>query len=309
MTAGLAQALQPAVRANRRQRLVERWMAFAFVFPAVLLLTAITLAPLVVLLVLSFTDYELGNTTTEIVGLSNFSKAMADTVFRRSIWNTAVYVAIVLPGAVGFGLLVAILVHGRKKTRSFYEIAYFLPVASTLIAMATVWQFLLHPQLGPINAFLNLIGIGKLTFLSDPALALPSLAVLAMWQLIGFNMVLFLAGLSSIPKDLYEAAEIDGCASGLDRFMTITWPMLGPTTMFVIVTTSITAFKVFDTVALLTRGGPMGTTEVLLYAIYLEAFQYFRTGYAAALTLIFLVFILAFSLIQTLILDRRVHYG
>ena len=120
---------------------------------------------------------------------------------------------------------------------------------------------------------------------------LPTLAAIGIWQLVGFNMVLFLAGLSAIPRDLYEAAEIDGCRSGIDRFLTITWPLLGPTTMFVIVTTSITAFKVFDTVAVMTRGGPMGSSEVLLYAIYLEGFQYFHMGYAAALTLIFLAFV------------------
>jgi multiple sugar transport system permease protein len=159
-----------------------------------------------------------------------------------------------------------------------------------------------------VNAVLKLIGVGEVAFLSEPSLALPTLAVIGMWQLIGFNMVLFLAGLSAIPRDLYEAAEIDGCANGVDRFLTITWPMLGPTTMFVIVTTSITAFKVFDTVAVMTRGGPAGSSEVLLYAIYLEGFQYFHTAYAAALTLIFLAFILLFSLFQTFSLERRVHY-
>ena len=144
--------------------------------------------------------------------------------------------------------------------------------------------------------------------LSEPAYVLPTLAGIEIWHLLGFNMVLFLAGLSAIPRDLYEAAEIDGCRGGIDRFLTITWPLLGPTTMFVIVTTSITAFKVFDTVAVLTRGGPMGASEVLLYAIYLEGYQYFHMGYAAALTLVFLVFVLIFSVVQTFVLDRRVHY-
>ena len=122
------------------------------------------------------------------------------------------------------------------------------------------------------------MGFDEVPFLSEPAYVLPTLAAIGIWQLVGFNMVLFLAGLSAIPRDLYEAAEIDGCRSGIDRFLTITWPLLGPTTMFVIVTTSITAFKVFDTVAVMTRGGPMGSSEVLLYAIYLEGFQYFHTG-------------------------------
>ncbi|WP_370435705.1 carbohydrate ABC transporter permease [Microvirga sp. TS319] len=301
------EAVPPRARVNR-QAMIEKLVGMGFAFPAFLLLVVITITPLIVLFYLSLTDYELGALDFTNVGLGNFQKAMSDPVFRRSLWNTVLYVSIVLPGAVGLGLLVAVLVHGRRRTRSFYEVIYFLPVTSTLIAMATVWQVLLHPRLGPINAFLRAIGIGEVAFLSDPSLALPTLAVIGIWQLVGFNMVLFLAGLSAIPKDLYEAAEIDGCASGIDRFLTITWPLLGPTTMFVIVTTSITAFKVFDTVAVMTRGGPAGASEVLLYAVYLEGFQYFHTAYAAALTIIFLVFILIFSVIQTFVLDRRVHY-
>lgn len=308
-----ARALSGSGAAQRpfggRQAFIEKVTGMGLALPATLLLLLTSLVPLVVLFLVSFSDYELGAVDIEWVGLANFSKAMGDPVFRRSLWNTFLYVGIVLPGAVCLGLLVAVLVYGRKRTRSFYEIVYFLPVTSTLIAMAVVWQYLLHPRLGPINTFLRTIGAGEYAFLSDPALVVPTLAVIGMWQLIGFNMVLFLAGLSAIPKDLYEAAEIDGCAGGLDRFLTITWPLLGPTTMFVIVTTSITAFKIFDTVAVMTQGGPMGASEVLLYSIYLEGFQYFHTAYAAALTMVFLVFILIFSVIQSFVLERRVHYS
>jgi multiple sugar transport system permease protein len=293
---------------GRRQAVMERIMAAGFALPALLLLLLTILVPLGVLAYLSFTDYELGAVDVNYVGLSNITSALTDPTFRRALTNTLIYVAIVLPGSVILSLLVAVLVHRRKRTRSLYEIIYFLPVTSTFIAMATVWQFVLHPSLGPISAALRWLGIGEIAFLSDPALALPTLAVIGIWQLIGFNMVLFLAGLSTIPKDLYEAAEIDGCGGEIDRFMTITWPLLGPTTMFVIVTSSITAFKVFDTVAVLTHGGPGGSTEVLLYDIYLEGFQYFRMAYAAVLTFIFLIFILVFSIFQTVVMDRKVHY-
>jgi multiple sugar transport system permease protein len=293
----------------RRRLLVEKVTGVGFALPATLLLVTTSLAPLAVLVVLSFTDYDLGNLGFKFVGVDNFGKAMTDPVFRRSLWNTFLYVAIVLPLAVGLALLVAILVHGRRRTRWFYEVVYFLPVTSTLIAMAAVWTFVLHPTLGPVNAMLDALGIERQAFLSDPALVLPTLAVIGVWHLIGFNMVLFLAGLTAIPKDLYEAAEVDGCANPIDRFLTITWPLLGPTTMFVIVTTSITAFKVFDTVAVMTHGGPIGASEVLLYVIYLEGFQYFHTAYAAALTLIFLAFILVFSVIQAFALERRTHYA
>jgi len=300
--------LAAPARPRDRQRLVEKLAGCGFAFPAFLLLLLTNLVPLGVLVYLSFTDYTLGALDTRFLGLQNFSKALGDPILRRSLVNTFAYVAIVLPGAVGLGLLIAVLLHRRKRTRSIYEVIYFLQVTSTLIAMATVWQFILHPRLGPVNGVLRALGFHEMAFLSEPSYVLPTLAAIGIWQLVGFNMVLFLAGLSAIPRDLYEAAEIDGCRGGIDRFLTITWPLLGPTTMFVIVTTSITAFKVFDTVAVMTRGGPMGSSEVLLYAIYLEGYQYFHMGYAAALTLVFLAFVLVFSVLQTLVLERRVHY-
>jgi multiple sugar transport system permease protein len=242
------------------------------------------------------------------VGLDNIERALADPKIRRSLANTLQYVAIVVPASVFIALFVAILVHGRARSRGFYEVVFFLPVTSTLIAMATMWQFLLHPSLGPINGLLKALGFGEIAFLSSPSLVIPTLATIGVWQLVGFNMVLFLAGLSAIPRDLYEAADIDGASHPVDRFLKVTWPLLGPTTMFVTVTTFITAFKVFDTVAVMTRGGPLGRSEVLLYNVYLEGFQYFHLSYAATLTLIFLAFTLAFSVVQTFALDRRVHY-
>ncbi len=294
--------------AARRRHAIERITGAGFALPAFVLLLLTTLAPLAVLLWLSFTNYELGGVDMEWVGLANFQKALGDPIIRRSLVNTLLYVAIVVPGGVFGALLIAILVHRRTRTRSLYEVIYFLPVTSTLIAMATVWQFLLHPSLGPVNGVLKWMGFAPVAFLSEPSTALATLAVIGIWQLLGFNMILFLAGLTAIPRDLYEAADIDGCSGGIDRFLTITWPLLGPTTMFVLVTTMITAFKIFDTVAVITRGGPVGSTEVLLYNVYLEGFQYFHTGYAAALTFIFLAFILVFSAAQTFALDKKVHY-
>jgi multiple sugar transport system permease protein len=304
----VAAAAGPVAPGVRRQRWVESLVGLGFATPAFILLLLTNLAPLAALAFLSITNYELGAVDFSFIGLKNLSKALNDPVIHRSIVNTLLYVAIVVPGAVLISLFVAILIHRRTHTRSFYEVVYFLPVTSTLIAMATMWQFLLHPNLGPINSVLKSIGFGEIAFLSEPKLVIPTLAAIGIWQLIGFNMVLFLAGLSAIPRDLYEAADVDGASHPIDRFLRVTWPMLGPTTMFVTVTTFITAFKVFDTVAVMTRGGPGGASEVLLYAVYLEGFQYFHMSYAATLTLIFLAFTLVFSIVQTFFLDRRVHY-
>lgn len=305
----LALDMPQQIAPRRRRRLwIERVTGLGFAAPALALLVLTMLAPLAVLVVLSLTNYEFGGVDLDFVGLANFQKALADPIIRRSLLNTLIYVAIMVPGGVFGALLIAILIHRRTRSRSLYEVIYFLPVTSTLIAMATVWQFLLHPSLGPVNGLLKWLGFAPVAFLSEPSTALATLAVIGIWQILGFNMILFLAGLTAIPRDLYEAADIDGCSGGIDRFMTITWPLLGPTTMFVVITTMITAFKIFDTVAVMTRGGPVGSTEVLLYNIYLEGFQYFHTGYAAALTFIFLAFILVFSAVQTFALDKKVHY-
>jgi len=296
--------IQPAAAARRRRIAA---LGALFAAPAAVLIVAILVVPVCMLLALSFTDYEIGAIAIRWVGTANFERAITDPVFRRAIANTLLYVAIVLPGGVALGLLFALLIHARTRTRGFYEVVYFLPVTTTLIAMAAVWQFLLHPRLGPVNAALKALGFSEQAFISDPKLLLPTLAAIGLWQVVGFNMVLFLAGLSAIPRDLYDAAAVDGAGGAVDRFLTVTWPMLAPTTLFVAVTTSITAFKVFDTVAALTQG--KYGSEVLLYVIYLEGFQYFKMGYAAALTVVFLAFMLAFSLVQAFQLDRRVHYS
>ena len=294
-----------AARAARAERLSGIGLAL----PALVLMLLINVAPLLVLVGLSLSDYELGAVSSRFVGAENFRHALADPVIRQSIGNTALYVAIVVPSATLLSLGVALLVYGRKQSRALYEVVFYLPVTSTLVAMATVWTFMLHPSIGPISHVLHWFGIQQTSFLGNPGLVLPTLAAIGVWQLLGFNMILFLAGLSAVPRELYEAAEIDGCRNGLDRFLMVTWPLLGPTTVFVLVTTSITALKVFDTVAVITRGGPMNASQVLLYSIYVEGFEYLKSGYAAALTLIFLLFIVLFAVAQTVLADRRVHYG
>jgi multiple sugar transport system permease protein len=296
-----------AIRPKRSS--AERRMALLgvmFAAPAALLLLTFYIIPMVVLAVFSVTDYQLGALSTRFTGVDNFIKAFHDPVFLRALENTAIYAAIVIPCGVFLALGVALLVYGRKRSRAFWEVAYFLPVTATLVAMATVWQFLLHPSLGPVNAAIKALGLQPVAFLSNPTLLIPTMAIIGIWQVLGFNMVLFLAGLTAIPKDLQEAARLDGAKHPIDRFLTVTWPMLGPTTLFVVITTSISALKVFETVAVLTRG--RFGSETLLFDLYLEGFEYSNTGYAAALTLLFLVIVLALSIGQMLHMDRKVHY-
>ena len=167
---------------------------------------------------------------------------------------------------------------------------------------------LMHSNVGLFNQVLALMGLPGQEWLSDRGIVLYSLAVIGIWETVGYNMVLFLAGLAAIPEHLYAAAEIDGVRLGWDRFWTITWPLLGPTTLFVVVVTAARAFRVFETVATLTRGGPGFASDTLVYAMYREGFVYFKAGYASAITMVFFAFVLTLTLVQFGVLERRVHY-
>ena len=298
---------RPSVSRNIQMR-AEAVAGYAFATPALVLILLLLIAPIIVVIVMSLTDYQLGALDWSWVGLGNYAEIFSDRVFRRSLGNTFIYVTIVVPGSVILGLLVAILVHERTKSKAIYQTIFFLPVTTTLIAMSVVWHFLLNPSLGPVTSLSRALGWGEFDVFGDPNLVLVGLAVIGIWQLVGFNMILFLAGLTAIPRDLYDAADIDGADSAWDRFARVTWPMLGPTTLFVVVTTTITAFRVFDTVAVITRGNPQGRSDVLLYTLYKVGFQDFNMGPASAMTIVFLVFVLVVALVQAFVIDRRTHY-
>lgn len=296
-------------QAHRRRDLREALAALALAGPASALILLFLIAPLVCVALLSLTDYQLGAQALRYVGLDNYSQMFADRVFRRSLENTLIYVSVVVPLSVGLGLGAALLIEAGTSLRAFYRTVYFLPVMATLIAMAIVWEFALHPNLGLVNLVLKKAGIAGPDWLHDRHIVLYTLAGIGVWQSLGFNMVLFMAGLQAIPRDLYEAASVDGVSNAWDRFRTVTWPMLGPVSLFVIVITAIRSFQVFDTVQVMTKGGPNRASEVLLYTMYSEGFEFFRTGYAAAVTMVFLAFVLALAALKTWFLDRRVHYA
>ncbi len=295
--------------AHGRRDLREMLAALALAGPAGALILFFLIAPLVSIALLSLSDYQLGAKSLAFIGLDNYTSMFGDRIFRRSLQNTLVYVAVVVPVSVGLGLGAALLIEAGSSLRAFYRTVYFMPVMATLIAMAIVWEFALHPSFGLVNLSLKAIGVTGPDWLQDRRVVLYTLAGIGIWQSLGFNMVLFMAGLQSIPRDLYEAASVDGVNNGWDRFRTVTWPMLGPVSLFVIVITAIRSFQVFDTVQVMTKGGPNRATEVLLYTMYSEGFEYFRTGYAAAVTVVFLAFVLALALLKMWFLDRRVHYA
>lgn len=288
---------------------VQSTTAWTLAAPAVVLMALMLVGPTLAVVALAFTDYQLGAQSLEWIGLGNFRDLANDRTFWKSLSNTLLYAAIVVPGSVALGLGAALLIESGTSLRAFYRAVFFIPVMSTLIAMAIAWEFMLHPGFGLVNLALKSVGIAGPNWLRTDGLALYVLAVIGIWQQFGFNMVLFLAGLVSIPRLLYEAAAMDGASSPWERFRLVTWPMLGPVTLFVVVISAIRAFQVFDTVAVLTKGGPNKSTEVLLYSMYAEGFEFFRSGYASAITVVFLLLVLAVTVIKARVMEKRVHYA
>jgi multiple sugar transport system permease protein len=301
-------AAQGASQSTPRRPAPGSLIAWLLTAPAIVAYVLMLLAPTVAMLMLAFTDYEFGAQTFRWVGLNNFSEMLADRGAIAAVRNTALYVLFVTPISIVVGLLLAVLVDGGLRGRTAFRAIFFLPVVSLTAAMAVAWQYILHPTIGPLNALLRMVGAPTPNWLGSSDMVMISLGFIGIWENIGFNMVLFLAGLTAIPRDLYAAAEVDGAPSAWSRFWLVTWPMLGPTTLFVVTITTIRSIRVFDTVAVLTQGGPNKASEVLLHTMYVEGFQFFRMGYSAAITMLFLAVVLVLMLIQTRIIERRVHY-
>jgi multiple sugar transport system permease protein len=294
------------------RRVRETLCNLQLVGPATLAMLILIFLPALIVGILSFTDYLFGASTFNWVGLDNYTALFTDKTGRRAVINTLIYVSLVMPSSIILSLMAAVGIHsvGRWSmgTANFLRTAYFMPVVATLVAMATVWQMLLHPSLGLVNQVFAKIGLPGQEWLSDSGIVLITLAGIGVWETVGYNMILFLAGLVAIPRHLYDAAQIDGANHGWERFWTVTWPMLGPTTLFVLVVTATRSFRVFETVATLTNGGPGFASDVLVFAMYREGFVYFKAGYSGAITMVFFFFVLALTLTQLRIVEKRVHY-
>jgi multiple sugar transport system permease protein len=298
-----------AARSRPARAASEALVGWLLAGPAMAMTWLLLLGPAAAVVALSFTDWTFGAPAIGWAGLDNYREMLGDPTFWKSLTNTLLYVAFTVPLSVLGGLAVALLIEAGLSLKSFYRTIYFLPVTSTLLAMGFVFQFAFHPTFGVVNQTLHSLGLPTRDWLNDPSTALYALGVIGIWQALGLNMVLFLAGLKSIPQELYEASAIDGVDSRWERFRRVTLPMLTPAAVFVVSITTIRSFQVFDTIASLTGGGPNKATDVLLFEMYQQGFSFLRSAYAAALTCVFLVFVLVLTLIQTRWLDRRAHYG
>jgi len=276
--------------------------AWAFLAPAIILLFLFFLVPVAAGLLLSLTDfdiYAIGSPgLARFVGLDNFRRLLSDGTFWMALGNTLKFVFIGGPLSVGVSLGAALLLNAKLvKMRGFFRTVYFAPVVTTLVSVAIVWRYLYHPKYGLLNFVLGLVGIGPIDWLGDPQWAMPAIILLAVWKNFGYNMLIFVAGMQTIPENLYEAAAIDG-AGPFRRFLHITVPGLGPTFLFISVTTMIGFFQLFAEPYVMTQGGPLGATRSLVLFMYEEGFRWWRMGMAAAVAGVLLVITLAGALVQ-----------
>ncbi len=275
---------------------------WAFVTPALALIGVFFFVPVLGGLVLSFTDfdvYAIGQPeVARFVGLQNYAEVLANPLFWKALGNTLVFVLAGGPLSVITSLVAALLVSSKLvRFPGLFRSIFFMPVVTTLVAVAIAWRYLYHSQYGLLNRALGLAGIHPVDWLGDPHWAMPAIILLAVWKNFGYNMLIFIAGLQSIPEEMYEAAELDG-ASAWSRFVHVTLPNLAPTFLFVGVMTMLGQFQLFSEPYVMTQGGPLKATTTVVLLMYEEGFRWWRMGTAAAIAFVLFVIMLLGTMLQ-----------
>lgn len=277
-------------------------MGWAFAAPFVILFGAFLALPILASFLLSFTSFGLRDLANpagaSAVGLKNYIDLFSDAKFWKALFNTFYFVIVGVPVTLAFGLLIAnALNRGVNRFRTAFRVGYYLPVITSIVAIAVVWRFLLNPDVGLINMLLGGLGIAGPSWLADPVLAMPSIIAMAVWRNLGFAMIVFLAGMQAIPAQLYEAAGIDG-AGRWQSFRYVTIPMLRPTILFMTVITTIGYLQLFEEPFVMTGGGPLDATLSVTMYMFQQGFTFFHQGYASAIAYFLFVIVAIVAVLQ-----------
>ncbi len=299
---------QPKVYWTRKRR--EQLAGWLFIAPEVIGMLVIAVFPLVFSLILSLTEWNLvgGLSAIHFVGLDNFVELFRDNRFLQALKNNVLFTLGTVPVTMLLGVVFSALIHKKLYAKTYFKVAFFVPYICFTVAIAAVWQALYHPSKGPVNQILMQLGLSDPPrWLVDTSFSLIAIMIIYIWQLLGYQIIIFLAGMTNIPEELYEAATIDG-ASGIGQFRRITLPLLGPTTFFLAITSTISSFKIFDMIKFLTDGGPNYSSTVIVYQIYEEGFERFKMGYASAMSWVLFLIIMLVTSITWITQSRKVHY-
>jgi len=283
----------------RKRKIRDHLVAYSFIAPNFIGFAVFTLVPMLFSFVLSLMEWDGGTVNPmKFTGIQNYLRLFADSKFQNAYWNTLVYALGYVPLTLVLSLLLAIVLNAKIRGRNFFRTLSFFPYVASIVAVASVWNMLFNPSMGPVNMFLSALGIENLPrWSADKNWAMITVILFSVWRSIGYYMIIFLAGLQGINADLYEAASLDG-AGKWKQFLNVTLPQLKPTTFFVVVMLTIGSFKVYDQIFLITQGGPGDRTMVLVYYIYNQAFKYSDYGYASTVSIVLFLTVLAVTLIQ-----------
>lgn len=295
------------VRKRKKKGNMNTLIAYSFLLPNFIGFLVFTLVPVLAAFALSFMEWDTANPMV-FVGFKNFTRLLKDETFKISLWNTLYFALGSVPLTLVCSLVLALALNKGLKGVEAFRTVFFLPYITSLVAMAVVWNMLFHPTLGPINQVLLAIGIKNPPgWTSSVEWAMPAVIITSIWRNMGYYMVMYLAGLQGIPKELYEAATVDG-ANAWHKFRKITLPMLTPTTFFVSIMLTISCFKVFDLILVMTDGGPGRATNVLVYHIYNQAFINSKFGYSSAIAMVLFAIVLVITVIQFQFEKKWVNY-
>lgn len=276
-------------------------MGMIFILPALLGTMIFIIIPVICSFGFSFIKWDLLN-KPEFVGFDNYINIFSDPLFGKILLNTIVFALSTSILGVIIPLILAVILNSKIRGAEFFKTAYFLPFITPMIVIAIIWQWIFDPNIGILNHFLRL----HINWLYDPNFAMPAIIIVSVWKLIGYNMVIFLSGLSALNQSLFEAAKIDG-AGKIATFKHVTVPLLSPTIFFVVVITCISSFQIFDLIYLMTQGGPLDSTNVLVYAIYKNAFEYFKIGEASAIAYVLFIIIFGLTMLQWQLRKKLVY--
>ena len=270
----------------------QRFAGWIFIFPALIGTIIFIIIPVICSFGLSFAKWDLLN-PIQFVGLDNYKKIFSEPLFFKILWNTIVFAVSTSVLGVIIPLILACILNSKIRGSEFYKTAYFLPFITPMIVIGVVWEWIFDPNIGLLNHILHL----HINWLYDTHYAMTALIIVSVWKLIGYNMVIFLSSLAGISQSMFEAAKIDG-ANAFQTFKNVTVPLLSPTIFFVVIITAISSFQIFDLIYLMTQGGPLDSTNVLVYAIHKNAFEYFNVGKASAIAYVLFLLILVLTLCQ-----------
>lgn len=283
------------------------WSAYFYLFPALAIILTFHVLPIFYAMVISVHSGGMTNYFKNFVGLSNFEYVITNKHFWYSMWNTVYYVVGTVPAQIFMSLFIAILLNQKIKGLEMYRVIYFLPVITSVNAISIVWKYI-YQKYGVLNSFVGfLTGIPGPDWLMDTTWAMPAIIIMSIWKGLGYNVIIFLAGLQNVPPSLYDAAKIDG-AGRWKTFWNVTWPMISPTTFFVMIMSTISSFQVFAQVYMMTGGGPQESTTVVIYYLYQLAYVEHKMGRASALAFILFLIIFAITYFQKKFTAKRVHY-